>query len=283
MPLTILHTAAHPADSFDMVGGTLCHHIGRGDRVTVVAFTHGARSHALTTIEGARRAAVAVDVDRAVDEKEKEVVSACGILGIEDVRFLRADDDLLLVREEYVRAMARIIRDVRPDVVITHSPFEMGGLATAHKSCCEITLLARAMASGLMAEEPNPPHRVGEIFFVWQHGETTALDYAMPRFPAILIDVTDVIEKKVRAMDCLKTQFYPGGLGRKCMEDMNGSHGVHMCIPYCEAFMRFYPEVHEFLPVCEWNLRLAREPLDVLYKRLGTFIAPNVPFRSEDG
>ena len=39
--LTILHTVAHPADAFDMAGGTLAHHVRDGDKVTVVVFTHG--------------------------------------------------------------------------------------------------------------------------------------------------------------------------------------------------------------------------------------------------
>lgn len=282
--LRIMHTAAHPADTFDMVGGTLAHHIERGDQVTVVSFTHGVRSHDLAAIEARRhqRAAASIALDSAVDEKEKEVVEACGILGITDVRFLRLEDDLLLVKDEYVRAMARLVREIRPDAVISHSPFEMGGLHTAHRSCCEITLLACAMAGGLMPGEPTAPHRTAEIFYVWQHGETSSLDYAVPRFPAILIDVTDVIEKKVRAMDRLRSQYYPGGLARKCMEDMNASHGVHMCVPYCEAFMRHYPEVHRHLPVCEHNLRIAREPLAEIYARLGRMIVPKVPFEPSE-
>lgn len=276
-PLTILHTAAHPADSFDMVGGTLAHHIERGDKVTVVAFTHGARSHALTTIESQRHHGTTVELDGAIDDKEREVIDACRILGIKDVRFLRIEDDMVLVHEEHIRAMARIMRQVRPDVLITHSPFEMAGMQVAHRSCCEISLLARGMASGLMKDDPSPPHRIGEVFFMWQHGETSVLDHHVPRFPEILIDVTDVIEKKVRAMDHLRSQYYPGGLARKCLEDMNGPHGVHMCVPYCEAFIRFYPEVRTHLPVCEHNLRIAREPLEQTYARLGRMIVPFVP------
>ena len=277
-PLTILHTAAHPADSFDMAGGTLAHHIERGDHVTVVAFTHGARSHALTMLEAHRHGGQAASVEEAIGEKEAEVVRACGILGITDVRFLQLDDDLLMVKEEHIRAMARIIREVRPDVLITHSPYEMGGIPVAHRACCEISLLARSMAHGLMRDDPSPPHTIGEVFFVWQHGETTSLDYAVPRFPEILIHVTDVIEKKVRAMDCLTSQYYPGGLARKCMESMNG-HGVQLCVPYSEAFFRYYPEVHRHLPVCEHNLRTASEPLEQTYRRLGTMIVPHSPYR----
>jgi 4-oxalomesaconate hydratase len=285
-PLRILHTAAHPADSFDMVGGTLAHHIERGDHVTVVAFSHGVRSHALTTIAKskeapAKSAAVAADIDHVVDEKEQEVRDGCAVLGIKDVRFLRLDDDLLLTTEEHVRTVARIIREVRPDVLITHSPFEMAGISVAHRACCEIALLARSMAHGLMKGEDSPPHTIPEIFFVHQHGETTLLDYAGARFPQIIIDVTDVIERKVRAMDCLKSQYYPGALGRKIMEVVGAGQAAHLRVPYGESFLRYYPDVQYFLPVSEHNIRMTREPQEQTYKRLGKMIAPHVPFNGE--
>ena len=44
-PIQILLVAAHPADSFDQAGGTLAHHVARGDKVTVVIATTGVRSH----------------------------------------------------------------------------------------------------------------------------------------------------------------------------------------------------------------------------------------------
>jgi len=280
-PLRILHTAAHPADTFDMVGGTLAHHIERGDSVTVVAFSHGVRSHAMTTIQNLKhgqKGDALVDVDGVIDEKEEEVKAGCRILGINDLRFLRLDDDLLLVKEEHVRRVARIIREIKPDVMITHSPFELAGISCAHRACCEISLLARGMASGIMKDETSPPHMIGEVFFMWQHGETTLLDHAFPRFPEIIIDVTDVIERKVRAMDCLKSQYYPGPLSRKLFESCAATQTLHMCVPYGETFMRYFPQVENYLPVSEHNLRICSEPQERTYARMGRMITTEVPF-----
>lgn len=284
MPLTILHTAAHPADAFDTVGGTLAHHIRRGDRVVVVVFSHGARSHAITTIEKKKHdtADGKDSLDEAIVDKRREVTEACAILGIEDVRFFDYDDHMLLVKEEYILSLARLIREVKPDVIITHSPFEQVGLTTTHRVCCDLTMLARSTAGGIM-DDDTPPHRVGEVFFMHQHGETTIGDHVLPRFPEILIDVTDVVHLKVQALDRIGSQYYPGGLGRKMMETINGSHGLHACVPYCEAFLRYYPAVHDLLPVCEHNLRIAREPMEKTYDRLGHFIAPNVPIHPATG
>lgn len=279
--LTILHTAAHPADAFDTVGGTLAHHIRRGDRVVVVVFSHGARSHAITTIEQRKHGGNgAATLEQAIEDKRQEVVEACRILGIDDVRFFEYDDHLLLVKEEYVVSLARLIREVKPDVIITHSPFEQVGLTTTHRVCCDITMLARSIAGGIM-DDDSQPHRVGEVFFMHQHGETTIGDHVLPRYPEVLIDVTDVVHLKVQALDRIVSQYYPGNAGRKMMETINGSHGLHMCVPYCEAFMRYQPAVYDLLPVCEHNLRVAREPMAKTYDRLGAFIAPNVPLNGQ--
>ena len=43
--LRLLSIGAHPADIFDQSGGTMAHHIARGDWVGCVVLTHGARVH----------------------------------------------------------------------------------------------------------------------------------------------------------------------------------------------------------------------------------------------
>ena len=43
--LRLLSIGAHPADIFDQSGGTMAHHVARGDWVGCVVLTHGARVH----------------------------------------------------------------------------------------------------------------------------------------------------------------------------------------------------------------------------------------------
>lgn len=271
-PISILHTAAHPADAFDMAGGTLAHHVRDGDRVTVVVFTHGARSHAHTVVEEHKHGKGKETLDHAVELKQQEVIDACAVLGITDVRFMRYEDHILSFNPELVLKLAKIIREVRPDVVITHSPFENAGLTGAHRICCDITYQACSASAGMLDGE-GKPHRVGELFYVWQHGETTLGDYAVPRFPAILIDVTDVIDLKVKALKCIKSQYYDG-FAEKLYETCTASHGLHMCVPYAEAFMRHYPDVQHRLPVSRHNLDIAQRPMQETYARLARVLSP---------
>ncbi|MDC0935677.1 PIG-L family deacetylase [Pirellulales bacterium] len=268
-PLTILHTAGHPADAFDLAGGTLCHHIRRGDRVVVLVFTHGTRSHSFQTIEDERFRGKDVSIGKAVDQKQREVVEACQLLEIEDVRFLRHEDDLLLPTRENVMAVAKLVREVRPDIVTTHSPFEPVG--TTHRTCAQITQQAVGAAAGLI-DDANPPHRVGEIFYVWCHGDTQIQDFASPRFPAIIVDITDVAEQKLKAIQKIQSQYYGGKFAVKMMEGTNGIHGLHRCVPYSETFVPAYPHVCDYLPVSQHNLRYASEPLEETYQRMGKML-----------
>lgn len=283
-PLRILNTGGHPADAFDNVGGTLANHVDRGDKVTVVVLSHGVFSHdteaIVATVEAGGGSIDETPSDASILKKEQEVRAGCGILGIEDVRFLRYRDDYLQATPDIVRKIAAVVRDVRPHLVITHSPFDGGWFGNAHGVCAEITLRALEVAGGHMPGNDSPPHAVAQVFFSEHHGDTTSLDFHHYRFPMVLIDITDVIEKKVRAMDELKSQFYPGGLARKVLECKNGFHGFHHCIPYAEAFRYYRPEVYTHLPVSPFRLQHADRLADMkeVYARLSRFIVPFVPF-----
>ena len=122
-----IHTmivAAHPADTFDMAGGTLAHHVTQGDQVTAVIATTGVRSHHWELAEKKRMEGANFDVEgqvaQAVAEKLEEVRNACRIMGFDDVRDLGFEDDDILVTQEKIEAIANAIRDVRPDILISH-------------------------------------------------------------------------------------------------------------------------------------------------------------------
>ena len=62
--------------------------------------------------------------------KADEVRRACAMLGITDVRFFGYDDAVLTLREELILRMASLIREVRPDVVVTHPRTSWASTAT---------------------------------------------------------------------------------------------------------------------------------------------------------
>ena len=266
--LRILSVGAHPADIFDQSGGTMAHHAARGDYVGCVVLTHGARVHdKVISDEMHHRSEVpAADELQALmaersDVKAEEARKACNLLGVEDVYFFGADDAVLLVTDEAVRRLARLIRQLKPDLVITHFPKEGDGLTNAHAIAGQIVLHAMALAGGVDPGDRNPPHKAAQVFFF---GTGAA---AIPRqvwqseggyYNDVFIDITDVVDKKLAALDCLVSQGYGGAYARKRIETSDGAFGMSGGVAYAEGFISLHAETHDYLPVTERALAAAR-------------------------
>ncbi len=178
------------------------------------------------------------------------------ILGVHDVRFLRFPDELVLVNQALIEAIAAQIADVQPHILILHNPSEEPG--NGHGETAQAAL-ASSRAGERAPQIPEEYKMRGypiQIYFCEMYGTTTQLTMEGMRYGNVLIDITSVVDRKVRAMDCLTSQFYPGDLARKCVEDVNGRMGLHWCIPYAEAFQPHNPSVYTHLPLNDYMLTL---------------------------
>lgn len=266
--LCIASIGAHPADIFDQSGGTMAHHASRGDAVSCVVLTHGARVHdAVIADEMFHRdrvpeGAELVELMKArSDVKAEEVRRACSILGVHDIHFFGADDAVLLVTEEMVRRLARVVRELRPDIVLTHFPREGDGLTNPHAIAGQIVVHALALAASVDPGDRNPPHRVMRTFFFGAGAaglRTRMWDAEGGVYNNVFIDITDVIEKKLAAMDCLASQGYAGAYVRKRIETSDGAFGTAGGCAYAEGFIAPDSETHYYLPVNDYARQLAR-------------------------
>jgi LmbE family N-acetylglucosaminyl deacetylase len=279
--LSLLVTAGHPADAFDAVGGTIAKHTDRGDQVTVAVMTHGVKTHSWNLMAQERTekaSATDADVQAQIGIKEEEIRDGLAILGVsaDAVRFIGVDDAFLHIDEKIVWDLAEIIREVRPHIVITQSPLEQNGVADQHALCGQMTLMAIRLAAGVMPGNPRPPFGVFRVYIEASGGKTTSLEYERNRFPHILINVEDVVERKVKAIDTLKSQFYDGDLGRKMAEVRSFIWGLHQRLAYVEAFQLYEPLVYSHLPVPEYDFQRARTPMEKQFRDSGRLIAPFV-------
>lgn len=172
MALRILSIGAHPADIFDQSGGVMAHHVRRGDWVGCVVLTHGARVHDAVISDAMfhRQEIPAADelqtlLGQRSDVKAEETRRACATLGVEDVTFFGTDDAVLLVSEDLVRRLARLLREKRPDIVLTHFPREGDGILNPHAVAGQIVLGAIQLAASVDPGDRNPPHKVAQLFF----------------------------------------------------------------------------------------------------------------------
>jgi len=267
-PLRIVCIGAHPADTFDQAGGTLAHHSARGDAVTCIALTHGARVHdELVSADMYHREEIpAADEleqmmgDRS-DVKAQEVIAACRILGIEHVYFMGVDDGILLVERETIRRLARLLRELRPDIVLTHYPFEGDGQVSPHAVTGQIVLHALNYAGSVDPGDHSPPHRTAQVFFFGQGAARTRdglWDARGGYTNDVFIDITDVIDRKFAAMECLVSQGYAGAYNRKRTENIDGAC-TGGTVAYGEGFIRLGAEVHYHLPLTPYALRQSKD------------------------
>jgi 4-oxalomesaconate hydratase len=268
-PLRLLVVGAHPADVFDQSGGTMAHHIQRGDWVGCAVMTTGVRVHdkvVANELEARQEIPESEELKQIFAErtkvKEEEVLKACALLGVraEDVHFLGADDAVLLVNEPMIHQIARLIRQLRPDVLITHFPFEDAGLG-AHAVTGQMVVQALSAAAGVAPGDKRPPHNVAQVFFFGIGAAAVRTHLWSSRggfYNDVFVDITDVAAKKIACLDAMASQGYAGAYARKRIDSSDGAFGNRMRIPYAEGFITLYSTVHYYLPVSPIDLEHAK-------------------------
>jgi LmbE family N-acetylglucosaminyl deacetylase len=269
-PLRILVIGAHPADVFDQSGGTMAHHIARGDWVGCAILTHGMRIHdKVVSVDmfNSKEIPPADEMNKIIvdrtDVKTKEVLKACSLLGVkeQDVYFLGADDAVLLVNEPMIRKLARLIRKLRPNVVITHYPLEHANVGSPHATTGQMVMHALQFATGVEPGDKMPPHKVAQVFFFGCGAAGIRFDLWSAQggfYNDTFIDITDVAEKKLACLDAMKSQGYGGAYARKRIETSDGSFGRGGKVAYAEGFISLRSTTHYYLPVSEINIEQSK-------------------------
>lgn len=275
-PLSILSIGGHPKDAIMYAGGTMAKHAARGDQVTLMTPTTG-MSHHEQAIDEFRSGGDMPDMEALVQERRAELVEAAAELGVTDVRWLGYDDQIVLPREEIISDIVDVIGEIQPDIFVTHWPYDT---VAAHALATQMTLLAIEAAAGIRPGKPYPPTggdtgKTAQIFYHVQPGRTNVLENLNIRIPTTVVDITDVIQKKVAAMNKLKSQHYgeDSPLQRKLGETLDGGlYAIHARVPYAEAFVTHNPEVYEYLPVSEYRLQLAERTPEQRFEDMTTML-----------
>ena len=246
----------------------MAHHVSRGDYVACTVLTHGARVHdAVVSEEMFSKEEVPTGdalkeiMQERSDIKAEEVRKACGILGVEDITFFGADDAVLTITAEVVKRLAKLLREKRPDIILTHFPREADGVTSAHAVTGQIVSHALAYAGNVDPEDSHPPNRVARVFYFGSGAarvRSTLWDADGGYYNNVFIDISDVIEKKLAALDCLVSQGYGGAYARKRLETDDGAFGVSAGVPYAEGFISASSETYYHLPVSDYSLERSR-------------------------
>ena len=259
--LSILNIGGHPKDVILYAGGTMAKHAARGDRVCNLTPTTG-MSHHQAAIDSYKDSGEVPDMGPLIEERKQELVEASNELGVTDVRFLGYDDEIVTVDKQIVSDIADVIGEVRPDIIVTHWPYDT---VPAHACATQMTLLAIDAASGIRRGKSYAPTggdtggKTAQIFFHVQPGRTNVMENLSIRIPTTIVDITDTVQQKAMAMNKFQSQNYgdDSPLQRKLGETLDGGmHALHMRVPYAEAFIAHNPEVYEYLPVSEYGYKV---------------------------
>lgn len=191
----VLVVVAHPDDVDFGAAGSVATFTDAGLQVTYCLITDGDAGG----FDDAVDRTVIPDIRRAEQRAAAEAV------GVSDLIFLGYPDGRLTVTHELRRDVSRIIRQVRPDRVLTSAPERnyrrLGASHPDHLAAGEATMCAVYPDARnpyahpeLLAVEGLAPWKVREV---WQIGSPQPNHY---------LDFTDVSDRKIAALKCHASQ-----------------------------------------------------------------------------
>ena len=169
--------------------------------------------------------------------REREQRRAAEILGVSKVVFLGIKDtEIFDMMSTRVRIM-EVIRKFRPDIVLTHSDLDTH---PDHRATAFATFAA-AMYSSLPSVKGDSgllPHLVKSVYTYGLPG------YSVTFVPEIYLDITDVFERKTRAICCYETTMKHIGWSKERWVDtwlsLDRVYGISSGVQYAEGFRQFW-------------------------------------------
>lgn len=225
-PKSAMSILAHPDDAEFGCGGTLATWAQAGAETTMVIITDGSKGNADRSITPAQL----------IPMRKVEQERAAKVLGVTRVVHLDYEDGVLQPTIALRRDIARIIRQYRPEIVITGDPdSRFGGdfyiNHPDHRAAAEATLYGIFPAAGNfnfypdLLDEGLEPHEITELWIeMWGDGK-------------IFVDITDVIDRKIGALAEHKSQFDIKDVEsfvRKVSEETGKKFGV----PFAESYRK---------------------------------------------
>jgi LmbE family N-acetylglucosaminyl deacetylase len=206
----VLVVTAHPDDVDFGAAGTVAAFTAAGVDVTYCIVTNGDAGGSDRTMPRVEMAVLRQDEQRA----------AAAVVGVSDVRFLGHPDGMVQASLGLRRDISRVIRQVRPERVITQSPernwdaifaSHPDHLAAGEAAVCAVYPDARNPFAhpALLDEEGLEPWSVAQLWLMSPGDER----------PGIAVDTSATFERKVAALLSHKSQIGdPEGLKQRIRE-----------------------------------------------------------------
>ncbi len=227
-PQNILVVLAHPDDPEFFCGATLARWTAAGHHISYCLLTCGDKGTKDRSLTSAELCSI----------RQKEQRAAAAVLGVHQVEFLGYEDGYLVPDLKLRRDITRVIRTVRPGVLVTCDPQTLYVADTRlnhpdHRAAGQAALDAVFPAardhlyySELLQDEHLEPHIVHEVWV------------SLTSAPTMILDVTEFWDTKIHALFEHKSQI---GEPKELDERMRARHTPDSTPEnprYVEAFKR---------------------------------------------
>lgn len=177
----LLAFGAHPDDVEIGASGILAKHVQAGYKVAICDLTKAELSSNGT-----------------VELRQQEAKKAGEILGISARLCLGFPDRGLRGTSEQILRIAQVIRQLKPKIVL--APY-FRDRHPDHVACSQMVKEALFDAGIVNQVTPGgePPHRVGHLYYYFINDVTE---------PDVIVDVSDVYERKMEALKAYASQFF---------------------------------------------------------------------------
>jgi N-acetylglucosamine malate deacetylase 1 len=219
--MRVLAVGAHPDDLEILCGGTLARFVQEGHSVVMCHVTTGNRGSFVHTSE---------EVARIRSEEAKRAAEICGA---EETTLGLSDGEVNAADLEQRRLVIDLVREARPDVIVTHHPGDYMG---DHNETSKLVFDCSFHATLPLFETSKPNYRdVTPIYYM-----ETVMGLGFQ--PTEYVDVSGVIDTKVAMLEAHESQLtwlrdHDGIDVVEQMRAVTRFRGIQCGVGYAEGFV----------------------------------------------
>lgn len=227
-PKVVLAVFAHPDDMDFTSSGTISKWAEKGADITYLVCTDGSKGSEDPNITPSKLAAI----------RKKEQLEAAKILGVKDVIFLKHRDGELIVDFKLKEDISKVIRQKKPDLVITLDPTFLYSTKRGvvnhsdHRAAGQATIdavfpLARDRLNFPHHEKQGlAPHKTAILLLIAFEGA------------GHFEDITKTLPKKLEALKAHKSQVFSDAVFEKRVRSWASKRGKKAGFRYAEGFKK---------------------------------------------
>jgi 4-oxalomesaconate hydratase len=224
---------AHSADFVWRAAGTIALITSQGGSATVIALSYGERGES-----GELWKEPGQTIENVKSIRQEQASAAAAIVGAE-FRCFDVGDYPLQISKTVMEELVDLLLSMEPHILLTHTPVDP--FNPDHPVACQVVQQARLLASGAGVASAFKNITPPDLYFFEPH-QPELCEF----MPNTFIDITPVIDQKIKAMETMQAQSYLHSYYFE-LAARRGNHARRISglqdVKYAEALQRTLPWV----------------------------------------